>query len=162
MTRIVFLDFDGVLNTETDAVDASLELWTEAWLEPSMVMRLGRLVEESGSRVVVSSSWRQRRSIPELEQILAARGFGGGIARGGNAIAGVTPRLPRPPEGVDNVRAAEIAQWLSEHPEVRSFVILDDERDFGVLAAQHVWTDPTVGLTDANVAAAIDILEGRS
>ena len=85
--RVLFLDFDGVLNAETDVVDDAVELWTAAWLEPTMVARLARIVEKGAATVVVSSSWRQRRSIDELSAMLAERGDVGGVYD-------VTTRLP--------------------------------------------------------------------
>lgn len=149
--QVVFVDFDGVLNAESDAVDDSVELWTASWLDAAMVERLSRFVESAAASVVISSSWRCRRSIGELAAILAERGYGGGIVD-------VTPRHDRPPEGERLVRAGEIAAWLAGHPEVASFVILDDDEDFGPLASRHVRTDPAVGLTDADVARARAIL----
>jgi hypothetical protein len=151
--RVVFLDFDGVLNRETDAIDEESELWTAAWLETDLVERLARLVASTGAKVVVSSSWRQRRSQAELADILAERGYPGGVHD-------VTARLPRSEEGEQHVRATEIAAWLTAHPEVASWIILDDERDLGPLAHRHVWTDPSVGLSEQNLAEARALLLG--
>lgn len=64
--RIIFLDFDGVLNADTAEADESSELWTASWLDTVMVGRLARLVESTGASIVISSSWRQRRSQAEL------------------------------------------------------------------------------------------------
>jgi hypothetical protein len=100
---------------------------------------------------VISSSWRRRRTLAELETMLALRGYRGGVHD-------VTPRLPRPVEGERLVRASEIAAWLAAHGDVRAFVILDDERDFGTLAARHVRTDASVGLTDEDVRRALALL----
>jgi hypothetical protein len=149
--RVIFLDFDGVLNVATDAIDDSRELWTASWLETPLVQRLAALVAATGANVVISSTWRRRRSINELRDILAAHGYEGGILD-------VTPRHARPPEGERLVRAAEIGAWLHGHPEATSFVIIDDEEDFGPLASKHVRVDPSVGLTDADVARARAIL----
>jgi hypothetical protein len=149
--RVVFLDFDGVLNARTTEADDACEMWSAAWLDEVMVHRLASLVERTRAEVVVSSSWRQRRSPEELAAILEERGFSGGVFD-------VTSRLPRPPEGERLVRAAEIRAWLAHHPDVRSFVILDDEADFGELADRHVRTDPDVGLSSSDVARASAIL----
>jgi len=151
--RVVFLDFDGVLNAETSEVDDSVEMWSASWLDRAMVQRLARLVERAGARVVVSSSWRQRRTIAELQEILGVHGFA-------VAILDVTPRHTRPAEGERLVREGEISAWLAAHPEVTSFVILDDDQEFGTLSHAHVQTDSRVGITDADVARACAILTG--
>lgn len=152
--HIIFLDFDGVLNADTAEADESEELWTASWLDTAMVGRLARLVESTGALIVISSSWRQRRSQAELRAILAAHGYVGDIFD-------VTPRHLRPPEGERFVRAGEIAAWLAAHPEVESFVILDDDEEFGPLAAKHVRVDAHVGLTDADVLRAHSLLVDR-
>jgi hypothetical protein len=112
-------------------------------------------VEVTGAHLVISSSWRRRRSRAELSAILAERGYTGGIFD-------VTPRHGRPPEGERLVRAGEITAWLASHPEVTSFVILDDDADFGPLASRHVRTDAAAGLTDGDVARACSILAQRA
>ncbi|MBN8615980.1 MAG: hypothetical protein J0L92_35645 [Deltaproteobacteria bacterium] len=78
--RVIFLDFDGVLNADTgDDRDASVvdELWSAAWLDSVMVARLSDLTDRGAACVVISSSWRQRRSREELSAMLASLGFGG-------------------------------------------------------------------------------------
>ena len=153
--KIIFLDFDGVLNVDTALADDSQELWTASWLLPDLVSRLGALVKSAGAQVVVSSSWRQRRTLEELREILAHHGYLGGVFD-------VTPRHARPPEGESLVRASEISAWLTRHPEVGSYVILDDDQEFGALASRHVRVDPSIGLSDADVARARAILTERA
>jgi hypothetical protein len=156
--RVIFLDFDGVLNTNASVGMAvpsegqiGDELWTAAWLDRTLVARLAGLVAQTAAVLVISSSWRLRRSREELATMLAERG-------GAIDVVDVTPRLPRPPEGERLVRASEIAAWLDRHPEVSTFVILDDHADFGLLAGRHVHVDPAVGLTDEDVQRAIEVL----
>jgi hypothetical protein len=129
-------------------------MWSASWLDEELVARLSRLVGSTGAKVVVSSSWRQRRTLDELRQIFAERGYVG-------ELLDVTPRHARPLDGDERpVRRAEIAEWLERHPEVGSYVILDDNHDFGALARRHVATDSKVGLTDDDVRRARAILEG--
>lgn len=151
--QIVFLDIDGVLNATTDDFDPSVEMWSAGWLDEKLVARLSLLVATGGAKVVISSSWRQRRTLDELRQIFAERGFVG-------EILDVTPRHGKPLDGDERpVRSAEIAEWLERHPEVGRYVILDDNHDFGALAPRHVATDSRVGLTDDDVRRARVILE---
>lgn len=152
--RVVFLDIDGVLNAASED-DAPIvgELWSADWLDREMLERLSDLTRRGHADVVVSSSWRQRRSLAELDGILAAAGFTG-------RVVDVTPRLPRPPSGERFVRMEEVRSWLASRKDIESFVILDDDQDFGELSARHVRTDSQVGLTAADVERALGVLAG--
>ena len=71
--RVVFLDFDGVLNTDTEeGFSADGELWSAAWLEPVLVMRLSELCARADASVVISSSWRARARDPHRCPSLSA------------------------------------------------------------------------------------------
>ncbi len=144
--RIVFLDFDGVLNAiDDDAPPRDAPLWTAAWLEPHLVARLNAIVHATGAHVVVSASWRVHRTCAALAAMLADRGFTG-------RVIDVTPQLAVPG------RAREIAAWLRANSSVTAYVILDDDHDFAELDARVVRTSASVGLTDADVARAVALL----
>ena len=57
-------------------------------------------------------------------------------------------------------RADEIRAFLAAHPRVEKYAILDDRADAAdrELLAHFVRTEPSVGLTDADVAQAIALL----
>lgn len=151
---MIFLDFDGVLNADTgDDGDVAVvdELWSAAWLDRVMVGRLSDLARRGGARVVISSSWRQRRSREELAEMLASLGFEGDVFD-------VTPRLPRPESGERSVREQEVKAWLDAHGHVESYVILDDDQEFIAMSDRHVRTHPKRGLTDLDVERAIAVL----
>lgn len=169
--RIVFLDFDGVLN--------------QGWglPLPILVRRLNTLTRATSAKVVVHSSWRYGRTIDHLRTIL----------EGWNVVAEVVGVAPIPegstvkengilqiptkaaikflaalPEEYeiqleqlwDYERAAAIQHWLNEQPEdsIESFVILDDHDFFAHLSANHVQITASVGLTDNQVKKAKEIL----
>jgi len=108
------------------------------------VARLNRLTQESGARLVVSSVWR-KQGLQALRLVFDQQGV---VAR----ISGLTPTLDRVPRG------REIRAWLDEHPEVESFVILDDDADMEDLRPWLVQTDPLLGLVDADVERALAVL----
>ena len=156
--KIVFLDFDGVLNSSAFLSTGAHQLGD---LDPVAVVRLDRLVARSGSQVVVSSAWRLQCSLPELRARLAARGFTG-------EVLGTTPELPAS-AGVAGVwslpRCAEIRAWIAAQDEPPTgFVILDDAElepdELGELQACFVRVDAAIGLRDEDVEAALRILDG--
>jgi len=141
------------MNADTAEADESEELWDRALARHGNGAAAAQLVEGTGARVVVSSSCdgdgRRRSSSRSSPSTDTSVGF-----------STSRPVTWRPPEGERLVRASEIAAWLSAHPEVTSFVILDDDEDFGPLSAKHVRIDARVGLTDEDVVRAHSVLVG--
>lgn len=61
MRKIIFLDIDGVLNTERwHCQTASNELQDEYGykFDPVAVTNLSKIIEETGADIVISSSWK--------------------------------------------------------------------------------------------------------
>jgi len=162
--RVAFTDFDGVLNsadwtarrggTPADWLDRSRDL------DPTAVARLNVIVEGTGAGVVISSSWRIMYPLDEIEKLLSDAGFRG-------EIVGVTPcyRSGSWESGRYATRAEEIRAWLDEHPDVESFVILDDDGlgekcGPSPLDSRLVRTNILHGLQPEHVEAAIEILLG--
>lgn len=148
--KLIFLDFDGVLNSlpflasEPGRMDR---------LDPAAVVRLNAIVARSGAKVVISSTWRLKRSLDELRARLSEVGFIG-------EIIDRTPELRE--RGLLYIplatRSQEILMFiegLASPPE--SFVALDDA-DLDDIAQNHVKTDFAMGLLDEHVEAALWIL----
>lgn len=180
--RVVFLDFDGVLNHPGTWMDpdrraratsdpASLSTWPPAdadlWIptEPDCVERVNRLLARTGASVVISSSWRHVAPVPVLASALARAGL---VAQ----VVGATPRQDSPQYALvhallaqqqrpptDLSRGAEIATWLRHCPGVWSFVVLDDQTDMDEVRRNFVQTNGSRGIQDADVERAIRILE---
>jgi len=63
MKRILFLDFDGVLNTEynQNLLMYHGKSWKDkyrAFFDPETVAELKRIVEENNADIVIESSWK--------------------------------------------------------------------------------------------------------
>jgi len=75
-----------------------------------LLTRLKRLLDRTGAKVVLSSTWR-------CDPVgLFAKHWG-------VPFIDVCPDKPRSP------RCKEIASWLADHPQVTRFVVIDDEDD---------------------------------
>lgn len=159
--RVLFLDFDGVLNS--DPYWHSIGLYgrrvpkrkEELALDPIAVARLNRILAATGAVVVISSSWRSGRSIDRLRYLLGARGFQG-------SVVDTLPDWSKPELALlymAKERGDEICDWLERHPEVTAFVALDDASDMGAVQGRLVQTTMAQGLADRDVALAIAILE---
>ena len=142
--KIIFLDFDGVLNfsgflEERENIHA---------IDPVCVHRLNRIIDATDAQVVVSSTWRIFFNNQQLREILRDAGFKGQLIDTTIDLGGH--------------RGDEIRHWLNNHLGVTSFVILDDNDD-GIsdhFKDQWVETSFVTGLLKVHVEKAINILNG--
>lgn len=166
--RVIFLDIDGVLNRcdtrsgQTPTPEEPLPIP----IEPVCMARLNRLVEETGAKIVISSSWRMFACWQDLGPALVRHGL---VAE----VIGETPDLVndavwlahwRSREGAPFTyermeRGWEIREYLAAHPEVTGFVILDDCSDMAELKPWLVLTHPIDGLDDPDVERAKYLLD---
>ncbi|MDE6258947.1 MAG: hypothetical protein K2M53_11260 [Muribaculaceae bacterium] len=148
---IVFLDFDGVLNTEQYQARLTVDgkptkdMWGPLF-DPHAVENLRHILDDIDARIVISSSWRYAHSLGSLRMMWEVRGLPGEIldtlACGATYIS----------------RGEEIESWLerNERPE---YVIIDDLDDFSPAQLDHyVETNPIVGISEADAQKAIEIL----
>lgn len=157
MDKIIFLDIDGVLNSavwRTSVINAGLD--PEIWISPELVENLNTIIQHTGAKVVVSSDWRRRSSVQELQSILDSVFFKGTVI---DLTAELNIRGAFSEQDFAKERNAEIALWLEGRDgiTVKSWVALDD-LPLGV--KNFVRTSHLVGLTDDDVAKAIAILNG--
>lgn len=157
--RLLFLDFDGVLNHEA---------WLRQWhdrsvispqddsdmLDPSRIALIDRIVRETGTDIVISSTWRRMFILGELNRMLRDRGLS-------KDIVGKTPTGSGPPKYLTN-RGSEINVYLSTslwEGEVDSFVIVDDDSDMDPHADRLVQTDYVGGIEEHHIPRIISQLE---
>ena len=134
--KVLFLDIDGVLNIEDGKRGSN-------HIDKGMVMRLNKVLSETGAKVVISSTWRCSMTKEEIDLHLRGCGFIGDIV-------GMTADN-------DKSRFAQISDWMDENW-ADDFVILDDIDVFSHMrnipafvriADKHFFrTDKLVGLTD--------------
>lgn len=150
--RLLFLDIDGVLNSH--------DWWNRRasqnlQLDPIAVARLGRIIDLTDCRVVISSTWRLGHSLPNIQRMLEANGLTDGRDRN---IVGATPIIPEVSiTGPRMGRGKEIDHWLRMVPPY-SFAILDDDSDMGEHIDRLVKTSMTTGLLDSHVRRVVDLL----
>lgn len=146
---IVVLDFDGVLNG-IETREPMSPVVDGLFLNEVLVAKFNRIVERTGAKVVLSTSWR-KAGIDACSRALRAVGFIG-------EIIGATPDFrPVGQSSPYTPRSDEIRAWLAANP-VDAFVVLDDHDDCEV-DGRTVQTDTLVGLTDDDVERAVKILE---
>lgn len=151
--RVIFLDFDGVLNSREymksrPAEHADFDDIDD--VDPDAVARVQRIVDATDARIVISSTWRLLHELDELRDILKARGLTTG------KVVAATPALHDKDRGDEIQRWLDMASIFTRRPE--GIVILDDDSDMGGLLPWLVKTTFDKGLTDYHVTKAIEML----
>ena len=123
MTDFLFLDFDGVLHPLFPRTDRTHE--ENQHFEGCS--RLANVLDRVAPRIkiVVSSTWRYRRSIEELKALLGPLG---------GRVVGSTPILNLQHEGV---RELEAQQWLEQYTRNHSRPVV---RWFAMDDVLSIWT----------------------
>jgi hypothetical protein len=143
--KIIFLDFDDVLNTAKSLERGVL-------FDTSKIRILNDILDRTDAKIVITSSWRLAATAEELERMLVEAG---GHATG--RVTGVTPWME------DFSRGMEILEWLKNAPmRVSEFVILDNRTDMESFSRRLVRTDPRFGLVPGHVDDVIGLLGGET
>jgi hypothetical protein len=186
MEKIIFLDIDGVLNhqnwysyrhKEIDQNDV-VSHYPFYEFDPKSIEQLNRITEETGAKVVVSSTWRIGRTISQLQEILDTVGFVGevidttphfhakGMDNEGEKIGYTIPRGCEIDWWLDNKGKFQRINWSTEEQQkfidkaiVKNYVILDDDSDMLYGQREHfVKTYFMNGLTEERADECIKIL----
>lgn len=150
--KVIFLDVDGVLNEESTQTRTKSNC---IFVDEAKLLLLKRIVDTTGAKLVLSSTWRYDRN--------DAR-YNGDFLQLQEAIRAVgLDFYSFTPEDVLGIRRGmEIKAWLGTHPEVKQFVILDDElfdyEERGLLDRLVKTNFENGGLTEAHVLEAVDLL----
>ena len=156
--KVIFLDVDGVLNSEhSHSIDKN-DNWMENEVSDNHIQWLKKIVDETGAKIVLSSSWRHyhpkatgSNTITDpLFKVLDRK-----LREAGLEIIDITPDLR------GKMRGLEIDAWLNSNAEVDKYVIIDDDIDFTDLQKPYfVNTTFKYGLTEVLAIKAINILNG--
>lgn len=142
--KLLFLDFDGVLNSH-DYFRTNRSALQRDQLDEAAGARVQRLCETVGAKIVVSSTWRLNRSLTDLRAVLSRVGVDPAL------VIGKTPDFMR-----SEARGLEIQEWLDLNGAGCSgMCIVDDDSDMHHLMPWLVQTTFAHGLTDVTVEAAI-------
>ena len=168
--KIIFLDIDGVLNTEyyQGLLEYQGKPWQDeygAFFDPKSVKQLKKIIDATDADIVVESSWKYL-GLDAMKELWKVRSLPG-------RVIDITPSSVSDEYlsnvDLDNLDASmlhckglEIASWLSEQKkqDIR-YVIIDDE--YVILDSQlphFILTNPYEGITEEQANKAISILNG--
>jgi hypothetical protein len=130
--KVIFLDVDGVLNHSDYKIDI---------IDLNKILLLKKLIDLTDAKIVLSSTWRRKydqygniiydNNYKILEMILKKYNLEiyseiENIETNENNNITISIKEILEQYNNDNDRAKYIVKWLKEHPEVESFVIIDD------------------------------------
>lgn len=146
--KVIFLDFDGVINNWYNMSPGSVCY--------ENVVNLKKIIDITQAFVVVTSSNKysfQRDINRDFKQTIYYE-YLCKLRDMGVFIFDVTPMCLNRHDS----RTCEIKMYLSEHPEITSYVILDDELVGEDLRSHQVLLDNYMGLLRKHVEPALNIL----
>ena len=164
MSKVIFLDIDGVLNTKWWYTQMDRNTPKDKYgyaFDPRSVANLKKILDETGADIVISSSWKSL-GLSELEEMWQERGLPG-------KLIGITPNsvsdemlLNADLDHMElfSIRGMEIKEWLSKNGKrISHYAIIDDMDNMLPEQQSHfVKTDPEIGITKENANQVIAIL----
>lgn len=136
--KVLFLDFDGVLN------NFHQRNFGEQFSPPSCSALNTIVARVPDLKIVISSAWRMH-GLTYCQEVLTKNGIDA------TRVIDVTGRE-------HGLRGYQIQCWLDRNPGVTNMAIIDDESDMGDLMHKLVKTNSFVGLTSTGADRAVEIL----
>ena len=126
MDKYLFLDMDGVVNSVEYSIGSGpfKDGMRHDESDPVKLGLIRFICKQTDAKIVISSTWRQGRSVDWFLGYLEQAGWA--MA----PVVGLTPTTPKPAGGVG--RGDQVIEWFDDHPSEnnRRHVILDDDSDF--------------------------------
>lgn len=163
MSKVLFLDIDGVLNSNFWNDRHQAEISDGTLIDEEKIKLLALLIRETNAEIILHSGWRfwfdaeLKPLCTEADKLVEQ------LEKEHLYISGVTPDLTteeiRKTKKFSLVKADEILLWIKLHDDVTEWVVLDDLDLHNDQIRQHqVKPDQTIGLTLENVRQAVRIL----
>ncbi len=161
--KVIFLDIDGVLNSNFWNDAHQREISDGTLIDGGKIQLLGQLIKSTKAKVVLHSGWKfwfdhemkpLRKESERLKSMLEEEGI---------EIDDMTPDHStediRKSRKFSLVKANEILVWISEHDNVDKWIVIDDLDLHNEKIGKHqIQTNASVGLTIENINEAEKML----
>jgi HAD domain in Swiss Army Knife RNA repair proteins len=142
--KIIFLDIDGVLNTDRQIRINNLKQNEGINFDQEAMGNLKKIIKKTKARIVITSTWRihQRENgylWSELIRNFQLCNINSKVIIDITPITDMNMRL--------ETRELEISKWLSTNKNIEKFVILDDQWSMGGLNNHFIRCLPFNGIT---------------
>jgi hypothetical protein len=155
MKPIIFLDIDGVLCTFGEYNRNRRKFWDKYDLagtlrlpyefNPKCVKVFNEILDETDADIVLSSDWRTHYNLQELDNIFK-------FNKVVKSPMDVTEVHPTSMSFLERNRGGEITMYLEKHPDITTYVIVDDLNLTKFVPEGHfVLTTEREGIKQSNV-----------
>ena len=156
MEKVIFLDIDGVLNSNFWNDNHQNEISDGTLIDEEKIKLLGNLVRSTDAKIILHSGWKfwfdsylnpLREEAAKLKNLLLEEGI---------YIEGVTPDFStdeiRRTKKFSLVKAKEVLGWLDKHNDVSEWIVIDDlDLHSAEIEKFQIKTNASIGLTIENV-----------
>lgn len=161
--KIVFLDVDGVLNSNFWNDSHQKEISAGVLIDEEKVRLLAEIIARTNARIILHSGWRFWLDEQFMPLRKEATHFTMLMKKYKLEFFDRTPDLRTEEVLRTNklslVKASEILSWLSAHEDIERYLVLEDlDLHNDVVRAHQVQTDQTRGLTREDVEQAVHFL----
>jgi hypothetical protein len=156
--KVIFLDIDGVLNSEKFLKNNHGEA-----IDRINVSILKNVIDKTGAVVVMSSAWRLWFDDNMMPREGYSQNLHDILSEFGIKLFGKTPDFStdeiRINKTFSHVKAKEIIAWLNENQSVDKYAVIDDlDLRNEEVNAHLVRTNGQVGITEKDAMRVIDII----
>lgn len=149
--NIVFLDIDGVLNSNFWEKEHQKEISNGTLIDINKIELLSGLINEFSAKIVLHSGWKYWFDEDLTPLTVEAERLTEMLGKYGLNISAVTPDFAdeeiKRTKKFSLVKAKEILAWLEAHPN-SNWVVIDDLDLHNEIVSEHqVMTNNSVGLT---------------
>ena len=145
--KVIFLDFDGVINNWETFEGVNLE----------NLLNLKKIVDKTNAKIVVTSSkkydFQRNVNLISYEKSVCYNVYVKAIMCVGLDVYDYT-------EYINGDREQEILQYLQNHKDITEYLILDDDYVIESLKEHEVYLDLYKGITEEHIEPSINILNG--
>lgn len=163
MNNVIFLDIDGVLNSNFWNDSHQKEISDGKLIDIEKIRLLAKLVKNTNAKIILHSGWKfwfdsnlqpTRKESENLSRLLQQEGL---------IIGGMTPDFSteeiRKSKKFSLVKASEILVWLTKHKEIDNWLVIDDlDLHNPEIESHQIKTDSSIGLTIEDIQKAEKLL----
>lgn len=148
-TKVIFLDIDGPMIPATMFLVDKMASWHRLFPATTVAV-MNRLCADTGAKIVFNTTHNEAmKNVDDIEVALVKQGLDAAHLHPSD----LKTAYP------DERRGAAVKTWLAKHPEVTTWIALDDSRFTD--EPNLIWVDPDAGLHVGHLNAALYKLGGK-